>query len=68
MNRCVPSDLARSSSIERVEEHQENIRILKQESKEHERTWNELVTVRLLCAVFRTNLGEIPYWGSLVSN
>jgi hypothetical protein len=68
MNIRVPSDLERSSSINQVEEHQENIRALKQESKDHERTWNELATVRLLCAVFRTDLGEIPNWGSLVSN
>jgi hypothetical protein len=68
MNTGVLDDLARSSLIERVEEHQENIRVLKRESREHERTWNELATARSLCAVFRTDLGEIPNWGSLVSN
>jgi hypothetical protein len=68
MNTGVPDDLARSSLIERVEEHQEDIWVLKQESKEHEQTWNELATVRLLCAVFWTDLGEIPNWGSLVGN
>jgi hypothetical protein len=38
------------------------------ETGEHERTWNELATARSLCAVFRTDLVEIPNWGSLVSN
>jgi hypothetical protein len=61
MNRSVPEDLAWSSLIEWVEEHQEDIWVLKQESK-------ELATVRSLCAVFRTDLGKIPNWGSLVSN
>jgi hypothetical protein len=60
MNRSVPRDLAWSGLIEWVEEHQEDIWVLKQESKEHEQTWNELATVRSLCAVFRTDLGEIP--------
>jgi hypothetical protein len=68
MNRSVPGDLARSSLIERVEEHQEDIWVLKQEGKEHEQAWNELAMTRSLCAVFRTELGEIPNWGSLVSN
>jgi hypothetical protein len=68
MNRSVPGDLAWSSLIERVEEHQKDIWVLKQEGKEHERTWNELATARSLCAVFRTDLGKIPNWGSLVSN
>ena len=68
MNTGVPDDLARFSLIEWVEEHQENLRTLKRESREHERTWNELATTRSLCAVFRTDLGEIPNWGSLVSN
>jgi hypothetical protein len=61
MNRSVPEDLAWSSLIEWVEEHQEDIWVLKQESK-------ELATVRSLCAVFQTDLGKIPNWGSLVSN
>jgi hypothetical protein len=68
MNTGVPDDLAWSSLIERVEEHQEDIWVLKQESKDHERTWNELATARSLCAMFRTDFGEIPNWGSLVSN
>jgi hypothetical protein len=64
----VLDDLARFSSIEWVEEHQEDLRTLKWESREHEQTWNELATARSLCSVFQTNLGEIPNWGSLVSN
>ena len=68
MNTGVLDDLAQFSSIKLVEEHQENLRSLKRESREHERTWNELATARSLCAVFRTDLGEIPNWGSLVSN
>jgi hypothetical protein len=68
MNRSVPGDLARSSLIERVEEHQEDIWVLKQEGKEHERTWNELAMARSLCVVFRTDLGELPNWGSMVIN
>jgi hypothetical protein len=51
-----------------IEEHQEDLRTLKQERREHEQTWNELAAARSLCAVFRTDLGEIPNWGSLVSN
>jgi hypothetical protein len=68
MNTGVLDDLAWFSLIEWVEEHQENLRTLKWESGEHERTWNELATARSLCAVFQTDLGEIPNWGSLVSN
>jgi hypothetical protein len=68
MNTGVPDDLARFSLIEWVEEHQENLRTLKWESREHDQTWNELATARSLCAVFQTDLGEIPNWGSLVSN
>jgi hypothetical protein len=68
MNISVPGDLAWSSLIVRVEEHQENIRALKQGSREHERTWNELATTRSLCAVFRTDLGEIPTLDCRVSN
>jgi hypothetical protein len=44
MNTGVPDDLTRFSLIEWVEEHQENLRTLKRESIEHERTWNELAT------------------------
>jgi hypothetical protein len=38
MNTGVPDDLAWFSLIEWVEEHQENLRTLKRESREHERT------------------------------
>jgi hypothetical protein len=55
----VPDDLAWSSLIEWVE-HQGHVRVLKQESREQDRTWNELAKARSLCAVFRTDLGEIP--------
>jgi hypothetical protein len=64
----VPDDLAWFSLIEWVEEHQENLRTLKRESIEHERTCSTLATTGSLCAVFCTDLGEIPNWGSLVSN
>jgi hypothetical protein len=39
MNTGVPDDLAQLSSIEWVKEHQENLRTLKRESREHEQTW-----------------------------
>jgi hypothetical protein len=68
MNTGVPDDLAQFSLIEWVEEHQENLRTLKWESREHERTCSTLAMARLPCAVFWTDLGEIPNWGSLVSN
>jgi hypothetical protein len=42
MNTGVPDDLAQLSSIEWVEEHQENLRTLKRESREHEHTWEYL--------------------------
>ena len=68
MNRGVPDDLARSSLIERAEEHQKNIRALKREIKEHERTCSTPAMASLLRAVFWTDLGEIPNWGSLVND
>jgi hypothetical protein len=68
MNRGVPDDLARSSLIERVEEHQENIRAMKRESREHERTCSTLATASSLRVVFWTDLGEIPNWGSLLND
>jgi hypothetical protein len=67
MNRSVPGDLARSGLIKRVEEHQEKIRALKRESREHERTWNELATARSLCAVFPTDLGQIRGCAQFIS-
>jgi hypothetical protein len=68
MNTGVPDGLARSSLIEWVEEHQENLRALKRESREHERTCSTLATASSLHAVFQTDLGEILNWGSLASN
>ena len=59
MNTGVLDDLARSSLIERVEEHQENIRALKREIKEHEQTCSTPATTSLLRMVFWTDLGEI---------
>jgi hypothetical protein len=46
MNTGVLDDLAQLSSIEWVEEHQENLRTLKWESREHEQTWEKLGTER----------------------
>ena len=68
MYKSVPDDLAQSSLIGRVEEHQENIRALKREIREHERTWNELATARSHRSVFLSDLGEIPNWGVLVDD
>jgi hypothetical protein len=48
-----------------VEELQEDLRMLEQESREYERTWNTLTTVRANCAVFLRDLGEILIWGVL---
>jgi hypothetical protein len=58
MNRSVPGDLGQSSSIEWVEEHQENQRTLKREDREHEQTWNKLATTRVLSRWRKTDLGE----------
>jgi hypothetical protein len=52
MNRGVPGDLARSSSIDRVEKHQEHARVLKQELGGCDRTCGELATVSSLKAEF----------------
>jgi hypothetical protein len=60
--------IQRSSLIERVEEHQENIRVLKRESREHEQTCSTLATVRSLRTMLGTDLGEISNWRALVSN
>jgi hypothetical protein len=68
MDRGVPDDLARSSLIEWVEEHLETITALKRESREHEQTYSTLATARSLLAVFWTDLGKIPNWGSLVND
>jgi hypothetical protein len=58
MNRSVTDDLGQSSLIEWVEEHQENQRILKWESREHEQTWNKLATTRVLSRWRKTDLGR----------
>jgi hypothetical protein len=68
MNRGVYDDLARSSLIERVEEHQENIRVLKRESRGHEWTCSTLATARSLRVVLGTDLGEISNWRALVDD
>jgi hypothetical protein len=68
MNRGVPDDLARSSLIKRVEEHQENIRVLKRESRGHDRTCSTLATVRAFSRWRKTNLGEVSNSGAQVSN
>jgi hypothetical protein len=65
MNRGVPGDLARSSSIGRVEKHQEHTRVLKQELGGRDRTCEELTAASSHFAVFLTDLGEIPNWGAV---
>jgi hypothetical protein len=40
-----------------VEELQEDLRMLEQESREYEQTWNTLTTVRVNCSVFLRDLG-----------
>jgi hypothetical protein len=59
-NRGVPEDLARSSSIGRVEKHQEHTRVLKQELGRHDRTCEELTLASSHNTVFLIDLGEIP--------
>jgi hypothetical protein len=68
MNRGVPDDLARSSLIERVKEHQGHVRVLKQESRGQDRTWSTLATVRPSLRWRKTDLGEVSNSGALVSN
>jgi hypothetical protein len=68
MNRGVPDDLARSSLIKRVEEHQGHVWVLKQESREQDRTWSALTAVRPFSRRRKTNLGEVSNSGALVSN
>jgi hypothetical protein len=68
MNRGVPVDLARSSLIERVEEQQGHIRVLKQESRGQDRTWSTLATVRTFSRRRKFHLGEVSNLGALVSN
>jgi hypothetical protein len=68
MNRSVLVDLVRSSLIERVEEHQGHVRVLKQESKGQDRIWSALATVRACSWQRKTDLGELSNSGALVSN
>jgi hypothetical protein len=57
-----------SSLIGRVEEHQGHIRVLKQESRGHDRTCSTLTTARSLRVVLWTDLGEISNWRALVGD
>jgi hypothetical protein len=57
-----------SSLIGRVEEHEGHIRVLKQESRRHERTCSTLTTARSLRTVLWTDLGEISNWRALVDD
>jgi hypothetical protein len=68
MNKGVPDDLVRSSLIERVEEHQGHVWVLKQESKEQDRTWSALTTVRSFSRRRKTDFGELGNSGALVNN
>jgi hypothetical protein len=65
MNRGVPGDTTCSSSIGRVEKHQEHTRVLKQERGGHDRTCGELATASSQTVGFLTDLGEIPNWGAV---
>jgi hypothetical protein len=42
--------------------------MLKQESREHEQTWNTLTTVRALPRWRKTELGEMGNWRVVVAN
>jgi hypothetical protein len=68
VNKRVPGDLGQSSSIELVEEHQENLRMLKQECREHEQTWNKLATARALSRWRKIDLGRKRHWRAMVAN
>jgi hypothetical protein len=57
-----------SSLIGRVEEHQGHIRVLKKESRGHDRTCSTLTTARSLRAVLWTNLVELSNWRALVGD
>jgi hypothetical protein len=65
MNRDIPSDPTCSSSIGRVEKHQEHTRVLKQELGGRDRTYGELTTTSSHTVGFLTDLGEIPNWGAV---
>jgi hypothetical protein len=59
MNMGVLGDPGRSSSIELVEELEEDLRMLEQKSREYEQTWNTLTAVRDLLRWRRTDLGRM---------
>jgi hypothetical protein len=65
MNRGVPGDPTCSSSIGRVEKHQEHTRVLKQERGGRDRTCGELATASSHMAGFLTDLAKIPNWGAV---
>jgi hypothetical protein len=58
MNMGVIGDPGRSSSIELVEELEEDLRMLEQKSREYEQTWNTLIAVRALLRWWRIDLGK----------
>jgi hypothetical protein len=58
MNMGVIGDPGRSSSIELVEELEEDLRMLEQKSREYEQTWNMLIAVRALLRWWRIDLGK----------
>jgi hypothetical protein len=55
----VPVDLWCPSPIGRVGEHQKDPRMLKQDSREHEQTWDSLTTVRAIPRRWKAGLGEM---------
>jgi hypothetical protein len=57
-----------SSLIGRVEKHQGHIRVLKKESRGHERTCSTLATASSLSTVLWTDLGEVSNWRALVDD
>jgi hypothetical protein len=64
----VPCDLRGPSPIGRVGEHQENPRMLKQDSGEHEQTWDSLTTMRAFSRWWKHSLAEMSNSWSLVNN
>jgi hypothetical protein len=68
MSRSVPDDLGQSRLIKWVEEHQGHVRVLKQESRGQDRTWNELATARTFLRWQKPDLGEMSNSGTQVNN
>jgi hypothetical protein len=68
MSRSVPGDLGQSSLIKQVEEHQGYVRVLKQESRGQDRTWNELATTRIFLRWRKPDLGEMSNSRTQVNN